>query len=228
MFVPLIEAISAASVKHVVFLSVQGAENNSIIPHRKIELALLSSGLSWTFLRPSYFMQNLTTTFRKDLLVKKIVLPAGEAKFQWVDVLDIGRVAAVVLSNPEAHKDAACEITGTELRSFSDFLSQVSQITGTTIAFESPNPVSFMWREYRAGRPLAMAAVMVMLHWLPRWFDPPGQADTVKRLTGREPGTKGHGGWYLEDERVALPGEAGGTCGYSTAYAYDMDAAKKL
>jgi uncharacterized protein YbjT (DUF2867 family) len=189
VFVPLIQAISAAGVKHVVFLSVQGAENNSIIPHRKIELALLDSGLAWTFLRPSYFMQNLTTTLRKDLFMRKIVLPAGDAKFQWVDVLDIGRVAAVVLSNPEEHAGKAYEITGTELRSFPDVLWELGETTGVTIACESPNPISYVWREYRAGRPLGMAMVMVMLHYLPRFFESPGQADTVKRLTGREPGT---------------------------------------
>ncbi|HKL36465.1 MAG TPA: hypothetical protein VJ899_09270 [Salegentibacter sp.] len=37
IFVPLMEEIKQSSVKHIVFLSVQGVEKNKIIPHHKIE-----------------------------------------------------------------------------------------------------------------------------------------------------------------------------------------------
>ncbi len=193
VFRPLIGAMRAAGVRHVIFLSVQGAESSSLIPHHKIEKELLAAaaawGLGWTFLRPSYFMQNLTTTLRADLRAHRVVLPAGQALFQWVDVLDIGRVAAVVLRQPAAHTGQAYVITGAELRTFPDVLAQVGALTGVPIAYQSPNPVAFLWREHRAGRPLAYALVLVLLHWLPRFFAPPPASDTVRRLTGRPPGT---------------------------------------
>ena len=44
------------------FLSVQGAESNPIVPHHRIERAICDLGLPYTLLRPSFFMQNLTTT----------------------------------------------------------------------------------------------------------------------------------------------------------------------
>ena len=52
---PALEAAKRAGVKHIVFLSLQGAESNAIVPHAKIENWLRSSGLRWTFLRPSFF-----------------------------------------------------------------------------------------------------------------------------------------------------------------------------
>jgi len=42
-FKPLIEKLEATSVKHIVFLSVQGAEEISFIPHAKIEKLLKES-----------------------------------------------------------------------------------------------------------------------------------------------------------------------------------------
>ena len=79
--------------RHIVFLSVQGAENNRFIPHHKTEQLLICSGLAYTLLRPAYFMQNFTTTLRADLVERhRIFLPAGRARFTLIDVDDISRV----------------------------------------------------------------------------------------------------------------------------------------
>ncbi|MDR0272552.1 MAG: NAD(P)H-binding protein, partial [Clostridiales bacterium] len=42
-FVPLIEAAKQTRIKHIVFLSVQGAENSKFIPHHKIERLIVES-----------------------------------------------------------------------------------------------------------------------------------------------------------------------------------------
>lgn len=189
-FAPLIKMAATNGVRHIVFLSVQGADKNAVIPHRRIEKLLLASGLAWTFLRPSYFMQNLTTTLRADLLERhRICLPAGRAQFRWVDARDIGRVAATVLRDPPAHAGRAYDITGDELLDFGTVAALITRQTSVDVRYESPNPVRFVWQQQRAGQALAYALVLVMLHWLPRFFAPPPAADTVRRLTGRPPGT---------------------------------------
>ncbi len=77
-FRPLIGAIAAAGIREVMFLSVQGAARSKVIPHNKIERLIREAGLDSIFRRPSYFMQNLTTTFLSDIRDKhRIVLPAG-------------------------------------------------------------------------------------------------------------------------------------------------------
>ena len=48
-------------------LSLIGVENNRVVPHYKIEQHMLKSGLEYTFLRPSFFMQNLSTTHREEI-----------------------------------------------------------------------------------------------------------------------------------------------------------------
>jgi len=98
-FNSLIDLAVICGVKHVVFLSVQGVGKSKIIPHHKIEKLIIESKIPHTFLRPAYFMQNFTTTLHADLVRHhSIFLPAGNAKFTLVDVTDIGKVAAKVLT----------------------------------------------------------------------------------------------------------------------------------
>src|SRR4029077_20938132 len=68
---PSLQYARSAGVRQMVFLSVQGGEGNKVInkvvPHAKIEAWLRRSGVDWTFVRASFFMQNLTTTQLTDI-----------------------------------------------------------------------------------------------------------------------------------------------------------------
>src|SRR6056297_1384038 len=66
-FKPLIFKIKEKNITRIVFLSVQGAEKSKVIPHNKIERLIKEYGLDYVFLRPGYFMQNLTTTLLHDI-----------------------------------------------------------------------------------------------------------------------------------------------------------------
>src|SRR5437763_10781549 len=63
---PLIEAARKSDVKHIVKLSVIGAESGATIfarEHAAMEKAILKSGIPYTFLRPNGFMQNYINQF---------------------------------------------------------------------------------------------------------------------------------------------------------------------
>lgn len=110
--VPAIEAAKAAGVEHIVFLSLVGVENNHIVPHYKIEQAILQSGLDWTFLRASFFMQNLNTTHRSEIRERhEIAVPVSSSKTSFIDVRDIGAVAVKTLLETE-HRNRAYTLTG--------------------------------------------------------------------------------------------------------------------
>jgi uncharacterized protein YbjT (DUF2867 family) len=49
-FKPLIALAKKSNVKHIVFLSVQGADEVSYIPHAKIEKLIRESGIAYTFI----------------------------------------------------------------------------------------------------------------------------------------------------------------------------------
>ena len=92
-FRPLILILKEQQIKDIVFLSVQGVEKSKVIPHNKIESLIKEFNFDYIFLRPSYFMQNLTTTLLGDIKSKRqIILPSGHAKFNWIDIENIGEI----------------------------------------------------------------------------------------------------------------------------------------
>lgn len=51
---PALDAARDRGVRHVVFLSIQGAERNRLVPHRKIEDHLRQNDQAWTFVRATW------------------------------------------------------------------------------------------------------------------------------------------------------------------------------
>jgi uncharacterized protein YbjT (DUF2867 family) len=188
-FGDLIARARDQGVGHIVFLSVQGAQNNRLIPHHKIEQRLITSGVPYTLLRPAYFMQNFTSTLHDELVRRhRIFLPAGHARFTLVDVDDIGRVAATVLTQAGTqHHAQAYTLTSQIPLTFEQMAEQLTAGLGTPISYESPNP----WRFYRTlrhdGRERGLILVMLLLHILPRFTGTPPVTDTVAELTGQAP-----------------------------------------
>lgn len=186
-FQPMLETCVAQGVKHIVFLSVQGVESSSIIPHHKIEKLIVDSKIPYTFLRPAYFMQNFTTTLRDDLVQKKqIFLPAGNAKFTLIDVRDIGLVAAKILVNNTLHINKSYELTNKEKLTFAEMAAKLSSILGVKIQFISPNLIRFFLTKRKEKMPVMLILVMIMLHYLPRFQQEPAITDWVEKITGRE------------------------------------------
>ncbi|MCR9013497.1 NmrA family NAD(P)-binding protein [Aquiflexum gelatinilyticum] len=189
-FKPIIDACQDKGVKHIVFLSVQGVENSRIIPHHKIEKMIVGSKINYTFLRPAYFMQNFTTTLRKDLVTKKqIFLPAGESKFTLIDVMDIGEVAANILINIKQHINESYDLTNGEKLTFSQMAKILSNGLGTQIKFQSPNLMRFFLTKRKENMPTMFILVMIMLHYFPRFQKEPETTDWVAKITGRQPRT---------------------------------------
>jgi uncharacterized protein YbjT (DUF2867 family) len=174
-------------VGYLVFLSVQGVERSSVIPHHQIEKLIVGSGIPYGFLRPGYFMQNLTTTLRADLERNEIFLPAANALFNWVSVADIGRVAARVLTDPIAHHNARYDLTGPENRSFPEVVSRINRLLGRGLRYESPNLLRFFLRKRREGWPAGYILVVTLLHYLPRFQAKPPLSDAIERITGQPP-----------------------------------------
>ena len=67
---PSMDAAKQAGVMHVVFLSLIGIENAKYVPHYKVETYLHKINLQTTFLRCSFFMQNLNTTHRLSTTIR--------------------------------------------------------------------------------------------------------------------------------------------------------------
>lgn len=197
---PALEAAKTAGVQHVVFLSLIGIEQNKIAPHYKVEKWLKSSGLSYTFLRCSFFMQNLNTTHRTEIRDRdEIYVPVGRARTSFIDARDIGAVAALALTHPGC-ENRAYDLTGGESLDYYQVAAGFSAELARRIDYKNPTPLAFFTRQLRQKSPLPYALVTTWLYSNTRR----GMADRVtgevEHLLGRPPITLQQ---YLHDYRAS-------------------------
>jgi NAD(P)H dehydrogenase (quinone) len=107
------------------------------INHAAIEAHLRASGLAWTILRPSFFMQTLDMFAedirRKDKLI--IAVPSGRVAF--VDLVDVAdAVVACVRADPVNQR--VFILTGDQALSFAQVAEALSQATGRAIGHIAP------------------------------------------------------------------------------------------
>jgi uncharacterized protein YbjT (DUF2867 family) len=187
-FRPLIQKIKEHKVTEIVFLSVQGAEKSKVIPHNKIEKLIQEYELDYIFLRPSYFMQNLTTTLIEDIRTRRqIILPSGKAKFNWIDIENIGEISAILLNRFSRYKNQVIELTGYENIDFFKVADLINTTTKRPIRFSSVSPFEFYKIKKDQGMINGMILVMIMLHYLPRFQKQPIISNYYETFTGKKP-----------------------------------------
>jgi uncharacterized protein YbjT (DUF2867 family) len=187
-FKPLISKMKEKRIKDIVFLSVQGAEKSKVIPHNKIERLIIDFGLDYIFIRPGYFMQNLTTTLMDDIKNKReIILPAGNAKFNWIDIENIGEVGAILLEKFVDYKNQAFDITGPENVNFQKVAELINKTIDNPVKYNNVNLLQFYRIKKRDGMVKGMIIVMILLHFLPRFQKEPEISDFYLKLTGKNP-----------------------------------------
>lgn len=170
----------------IVFLSVQGAESRSYLPHAKIEAVIRDMGFAHTFVRPTYFMENLTTTLAPELRrAGRVYLPAGRLRLDWVSVRDIAAVIAAALTGQAAR--AAVTVASGRLLDFDAALSAVNDAAGTRFRYVRASLPGYVAHARRRGTGWPMILVMLLLHFLPRFSRQQAVAGDVQAVLGRPP-----------------------------------------
>lgn len=161
---PAIDAAQAAGVERVVFLSLLGAEHNPIVPHARIEAYIQSIGLPYTFLRPSFFMQNLSTIHREDIRDNNdIFIPAGKGKTSFIDVRDIAATAVKVMTEL-GHENKAYSLTGDQALDYYQVAEIFTTVLGRQIVYTNPSIFKFAYQMYKRGLGVDFIAVMMGIY----------------------------------------------------------------
>ena len=161
---PFVDAALAAGARRVVFLSLQGAERVRVVPHRRVERHLEASGAEWTFLRPSYFFQNLLTALRDDVRDRgEIAVPAGRGRTSFVDAREVAEVAVQALTRP-GHARRAHELTGPDAPTYAEVAAALTAVLDHPVRYTSPSPPAFVRDQRRKGVPLGLVAVTLVLY----------------------------------------------------------------
>ena len=182
---PLVDTAWRVGVHHVVFLSLQGVQFNRRTPHHAVEAYLRAGGTAWTFLRPNFFMQNLSTTYGGEIRDHdEIRVPAGRSFTAFIDARDVGRVAAAVLTQP-GHAGRAYTLSGEQSLTYAAVARTMSRVLGRTITYTRPSERDHLADLARQGRPEDYLAVQRMIYRIVRLNASAMPNRQVRRLTGR-------------------------------------------
>lgn len=194
----LVDAALAAGVRRVVFLSVIGADTRGYIPHAKVERHLRARGVAWTLLRAGFFAQNLADSYRDDIRDRdELFVPAGEGRAAFVDVRDLGEVAARAFVD-DGQVGATPTLTGPAALSFDEVAAILTAELGRPIRYARPGALAYARRLRRGGCPWGQAIVQTIIHLGLRRGDAEAVDPSLARLLGRPPRTLAQ---YVADHR---------------------------
>ena len=186
----LLDAAAAAGRPHVVFLSVAGADRNRVVPHHEVERHLAAGSLAHTILRPGFFAQNLGDAYRRDIAEDdRLYVPAGTGRPAWVDVRDVGELAAAILSAPAGHEGQGYLLTGPAPLAFASAAALLTRALGRTVRYRHASVPGYARHLHARGLPAAQIAVQTVLHLQLRAGGGRRVDPTLGRLLGRAPRT---------------------------------------
>lgn len=195
---PAVDAAVSAGVQQIAFLSLIGIEENTRVPHYKVEQYLKSGPINYTFLRASFFMQNLNTTHREEIRQHdEIYIPVGKARTSFIDVRDIAAVAGLALTEA-GHANQAYELTGGEAMDYYQVAELFTEILGRKITYKDPALWQYATYQLRRGQPLGYTLVTAWLYNNTRRGMAARVTGEVLRLLGRPPITMRQ---YIQDYR---------------------------
>lgn len=152
-----------AGVAHVVLMTAKGAGPET--PHGQGEAALRASGLSWTLLQPTFFMQNFATysgeTIRRD---GAFYYPAGDGRAAFVDVRDIAAVAVEAFARPDQHRGKAYTLTGPAALSMAEVAVALSAASGRPVRYVDPGEEGYRVALEASGLPADLAGMFTYLY----------------------------------------------------------------
>ncbi len=191
--IPFTRAAQRAGCRHVVYVSVFGADRARFIPHYKVERALREGSMTWTVLRCSFFMQNLhraLSTHGLDITERgELFIPAGGGATTFLDARDAAAVAAQVLADPKAHRNVVHHLTGPESLTMTEVADALTTELGSPVRYVRPGLIAFARRLRARGVGWDTIGFMSAVYTLTRVGANQQITDDVQRLLGRPPRT---------------------------------------
>jgi uncharacterized protein YbjT (DUF2867 family) len=153
--------------------------------HGTIEERIKATKIAWTFLRPTFFAQNLLGLAD---MVKQgtIYQPAGNGKSACVDIRDIASVAVQTLLKP-GHEGNAYELNGGESIDYHQIASFFTKALGRKITYQDIPPAAAQQAMEQAGIPRFNAEGINELMTQLRNGDYDKVSGDIRTVTGRYP-----------------------------------------
>ncbi|HWI71539.1 MAG TPA: NAD(P)H-binding protein [Baekduia sp.] len=135
-----VRAAVDAGAERIVYTSFLGADRDATFTfaqdHAATEQLIRETGLAWTFLRDSQYMDFLPLLVGDDGVIRG---PAGEGRCAWVARDDVADAAAAVLAaaNDGVHDGKVYDLTGPDAHTMAWAAEQLGVATGREIRFKN-------------------------------------------------------------------------------------------
>jgi uncharacterized protein YbjT (DUF2867 family) len=127
--------------------AVRGTSSPLPLAHIAAEDAIMESGMNWTFVRPSFFMQNFRGSIPKAKESGVLAMPMGEnGNAALTDCADAGAFIAQILTddNSAQHFGQCYDITGPDpVMSFTEIATQMGEAFGKEVKYMAVDPQKF-------------------------------------------------------------------------------------
>jgi uncharacterized protein YbjT (DUF2867 family) len=139
-----IDACKAAGVRHVIKFSGLDSRRDTAFPfgrmHKETEEYVEKSGLAWTQLRPTGFMQEYLREVPSIIKEAAFYLALGDVRLNPIDLVDVAKVGFLLLRNG-GHEGARLPMTGPEALTMAEVADRISLAIGRTVRYVAVSPI---------------------------------------------------------------------------------------
>lgn len=164
-----IDAAKKAGAGHIVKFSGEDSARGfnsekfrSTRSHEQIQRYLMASGVPWTMLRPSQFMQVYFEEVPTIVAAGELRLPLGKATLAPVDIDDIAKVAHAVLTTP-GHEGKVYKMTGPEALTVAEIAQRISAAIAKPVRYVDVTPEQKRQEWLDTGYPAVRADAFIQL-----------------------------------------------------------------
>jgi uncharacterized protein YbjT (DUF2867 family) len=186
-----VAAAKAAGVRHIVRSSGAGADAASPVAiakvHGEIDALIRNSGIPFTLLLPTSFMQNLVNFYGAAIRDGALYAPRGDGATAVIDVRDIADVAVEVLTHPAAHAGQSYTLTGPDNLTDAQMVSAIARQIGRDVRYVDVPETAAVDSLTRMGSPPQVIEWLMSLNHVIKQGWAAGVSPVVETITGRPP-----------------------------------------
>ena len=126
--------------------AVRGTTSPIPLAHLAAEDALKASGMKWTLLRPSFYMQNFRGSIKAARETGKLSMPMGRGTVALTDNQEAGEFIAHVLTDTDSacHQGQCYDITGPDpVMDFEGIARVIGEVIGKPVSYNDCDPKAF-------------------------------------------------------------------------------------
>jgi NAD(P)H dehydrogenase (quinone) len=188
-----IRAAKEAGIKHIIYTSFERKNEGDSSPiafisstHLSAEKALKESGMIYTILRNNLYADMLPIFLGDKVFENGVFFPAGDTSAAFTLRGDMAEATANILLG-DGHENQEYYFSNPEELSFNDVAGILSELSGRTVGYQSPDSATYVSTLVGAGMPQDYAGVFSSFGEAIRQGEFSGVRSDLEKLLGRKP-----------------------------------------